>query len=124
MNSTKKPELSKVYYVDQDGNLCRKYTFWERVMRDIGLMVRIVPPIVTIILLGLLITEICLFVGLYNWMLSPVVAETNLNLKVYIAPIALIGVILFISGKAILFFVSEDKERAKLFFKSKKSKKI
>lgn len=122
MNVPKKPILSKVYYVDQYGHLCKNYTFWEKVIKNIGLIIRIVPPIVTIIIGGLLIAEISLFIGLYYWMSNPMVTETDLSLKVYVALIALIGVILFISGKAILFFVSEDKKRAKLFFKSKRSK--
>lgn len=115
------PELSKIYYVDAQGHLCRRYNFLERVWVKLCLAFRLLPFMVTAILIGLILVEITCFVGLYELMQSKV--EYGNSLKIYVALICLIGTIIFFGVRIALFLAERHLEENQNFFQTKKSKK-
>lgn len=116
----KKVELSKVYYVDAQGRLCKNYTFWEKLFAKITLAFRLLPFMVTFIIFGLMAVEIACFVGLYDLMTSPKADENSF--KIYVIVISLIGIILFFGVKVGFILAEKHLQENQDFFKPKKSK--
>ena len=115
------PQLSKTYYVDEQGRLCRRYSYFEKIYLKISLTLRLMPIFVSLMILGLMLTEAACFFGLFNLMQSP--KPPSSDAKIYITLICLIGVILLFSIKVAFFLSEKHLQENQEFFKTKKFSK-
>jgi len=111
------PKLSK-YYVDEQGRLCRRYNFFEKLLLKITLAFKLLPVLVLFMIFGLMAVEVACFFGLYELFQNPQAHSSSF--KIYIALICLIGVILIVGIKAALFLSEKHLQENQEFFRTKK----
>lgn len=116
------PELSKVYYVDAKGRLCKRQSKLEKLLTKVLLIFQTLPVLVSFMLIGLTIVEIACFVKLYEIMNAP--SQYQADLKIYVVLAMLIGTIVFFCVRIGLFFAEKHIQDNQNFFKTRKSKNL
>ncbi len=121
-NRKQYPKLSRLYYVDAQGRLCKRQSRIEKLFTKILLIFKVLPVLVSFVLISLTIVEIACFIKLYEIMQAP--TEYQTDLKIYVSLLLLIGSIVFFGVRIGLFFADKHIQENQNFYKTHKPKNL
>lgn len=120
--SERLPQLSRIYYVDAKGRLCKRQSKLEKLLTKILLIFQTLPVMLSFMLIGLTIIEGACLIKLYDIMQNPTLYQAHW--KTYLVLTLLIGVILFFVVRIGLFFAEKQSRGSQNFLQTRKSQKL